>query len=147
MKKLFLSFASFLARILPLPLKQALYRMPALAGLIRGSINASVDEGLTVITVAAGDLKGYRVLLNLKTEKSRWLGTYEHVFGARLREPEFAYFLESGVLSYDSDIFAFPRAAQDLRSGQYFVPINVSDGALFSLCQQLRLRSVQCFDG
>lgn len=96
MKKLFLSFASLIARILPLPLKQALYRFPPLARFIRGSINASVDEGLSVIEVAAGDLKGYKVLLNLKTEKSRWLGTYEPELQAALRE-----FLRPGMIVYD----------------------------------------------
>ncbi|MGC1377381.1 MAG: FkbM family methyltransferase [Anaerolineales bacterium] len=86
MKKSFLSFASFIARSLPLPVKQALYRFPPLARFIRGAINASVDEGLSVIEVAAGTLKGYRVLLNLKTEKSRWLGTYEPELQAALKE-------------------------------------------------------------
>jgi len=96
MKKLFLSFAAFIARILPLPVKQALYRFPPLARFIRGSINASVDEGLSVIEVAAGDLKGYKVLLNLKAEKSRWLGTYEPELQAALRE-----FLKPGMTVYD----------------------------------------------
>jgi FkbM family methyltransferase len=96
MKKLFLSFASLIARLLPLPVKQALYRFPLLARFIRGSINASVDEGLSVVEVAAGDLKGYKVLLNLKAEKSRWLGTYEPELQAALRE-----FLEPGMTVYD----------------------------------------------
>ena len=96
MKKLFLSFASFVARILPLSSKQALYRFPPLARFIRGSINASVDEGLSVIEVAAGLLKGYQVQLNLKAEKSRWLGTYEPELQAALRE-----FLKPGMTVYD----------------------------------------------
>lgn len=96
MKKTFFSFASFVARALPLPIKQALYRFPPLARLIRGSINAAVDEGLSVVEVAAGDLKGYKVLLNLKTEKSRWLGTYEPELQAALRE-----FLRPGSTVYD----------------------------------------------
>lgn len=96
MKKLFLSFASFIARILPLPLKQALYRFPPLARFIRGSINASVDDGLSVIEIAAGTLKGYKVLLNLKAEKSRWLGTYEPELQSALRE-----FLKPGMTIYD----------------------------------------------
>ena len=96
MKNLFLSFASFIARILPLPVKQALYRFPPLARFIRGSINASVDEGLSVIEVAAGLLKGYQVQLNLKVEKSRWLGTYEPELQAALRE-----FLKPGMIVYD----------------------------------------------
>ena len=96
MKKLFLSFASFVARILPLPVKQALYRFPPLARSIRGSLNASVDEGLSEIEVAAGLLKGYKVLLNLKAEKSRWLGTYEPELQAALCE-----FLKPGMTVYD----------------------------------------------
>ena len=86
MKKQFLKLASLIARSLPLSFKQALYRFPPLARLIRGSINAAVDQGLSVIEVAAGDLKGYKLLLNLKAEKSRWLGTYEPELQAALRE-------------------------------------------------------------
>lgn len=96
MKKSFISFASFAASILPLPVKQAIYRVPFLARSIRGSINASVDEGLSVVEVAAGDLKGYQVLLNLKAEKSRWLGTYE----PELQEALGA-FLRPGMTVYD----------------------------------------------
>jgi FkbM family methyltransferase len=96
MKKTFLSFASFIARILPLPVKQALYRFPPLARFIRGSINASVEDGLSVIEVAAGILKGYQVQLSLKTEKSRWLGTYEPELQAALCE-----FLKPGMTVYD----------------------------------------------
>lgn len=96
MKRIFLSFFSWIARILPLPVKQAIYRFPPLARLIRGSMNASVDEGLSVIEVAAGTLKGYKVLLNMKAEKSRWLGTYEPELQAALVE-----FLKPGQVIYD----------------------------------------------
>jgi FkbM family methyltransferase len=96
MKKFFLVFFSFIARILPLSAKKALYRFPALARLIRGSLNATVEQGLSVIEVAAGTLKGYKVLLNLKTEKSRWLGTYEPELQAALGE-----FLHPGMTIYD----------------------------------------------
>lgn len=96
MKKILLACATFLARILPLPVKQAFYRFPGLAGLLRGSINASVEEGLTVIAIAAGDLKGYRMQLNLKAEKSRWLGTYEPELQTALRD-----FLQPGGVVYD----------------------------------------------
>lgn len=49
-----------------------------------------------MVEVTAGDLKGYKVLLNLKTEKSRWLGTYEPELQAALRE-----FLRPGSIVYD----------------------------------------------
>ena len=96
MKKQILALASLVARRLPLPLKQALYRFPPLARFLRGAINAAVDEGLSEITVAAGDLQGYKLLLNLKAEKSRWLGTYEPELQAALRE-----FLRPGMTVYD----------------------------------------------
>jgi FkbM family methyltransferase len=95
-KKLFFSFASGFARILPLPLKQGLYRFPPLARLIRNSINVSVSDGLSEVEIAAGDLKGYRVLLNLKAEKSRWLGTYEPELADAVRE-----FVLPGMTVYD----------------------------------------------
>ena len=128
MKKLFLSFASFIARILPLPVKQALYRFPPLARFIRGSINASVDEGLSVIEVAAGLLKGYQVQLNLKAEKSRWLGTYEPELQAALKE-----FLKPGMTVYDVGAnigyVTLMLAHQSGASGKVFafeaLPVNV----------------------
>ena len=96
MKKSFFSLASFLAQTLPLPIKQGLYNFPPLARLIRGAINVSVGDGLDVVEVAAGELKGCRVLINLKTEKSRWLGTYEPELQAALRD-----FLRPGMVAYD----------------------------------------------
>jgi len=96
MKKLLLSLFSFFARILPLPVKQALYRFPPLARLIRGSINSTVESGLSEVEIAAGDLKGYKILLNLKAEKSRWLGTYEPELAEAVRA-----FLKPGMTVYD----------------------------------------------
>ena len=96
MKTFFIKIASAVARSLPLNVKQGLYRFPILARMIRSSINAAVEDGLTVISVAAGDLKGYQVLLNMKTEKSRWLGTYEPELQAALRD-----FLKPGQVVYD----------------------------------------------
>lgn len=109
MKKTLLSFFSFLARILPLSFKQALYRFPLLAKLLRGSINAAAEEGLTVIQVAAGALKGYRVQINLKTEKSRWLGTYEPDLQAALPDfvrPEQVIYDVGANIGYISLMFA-----------------------------------------
>ncbi len=96
MKKYLLSFFTLIARILPLSARQALYRYPPLARFIRSSINATVDEGLSVIEVAAGALKGYKVQINLKTEKSRWLGTYEPELQAALGD-----YLFPGMTVYD----------------------------------------------
>lgn len=96
MKKRILAFSSFLAKYLPNPVKKALYRYPPLARMIRGTINSAVEDGLSIIEVAAGEIKGYQVLLNLKAEKSRWLGTYEPELQTALHE-----FLKPGMVVYD----------------------------------------------
>lgn len=96
MKKHLFSLFSVFARLLPLPVKQAIYRFPTLARLIRGSMNAAVESGLSEVEVAAGDLKGYKILLNLKMEKSRWLGTYEPELAAAARA-----LLKPGMTVYD----------------------------------------------
>jgi FkbM family methyltransferase len=96
MKKYLFPTFSFLARTLPLPVKQALYRFPPLARLIRGSINSAVADGLSEVEIAAGDLKGYKILLNLKAEKSRWLGTYEPELAEAVRA-----FRYPGMTVYD----------------------------------------------
>ncbi len=96
MKQTLFSLFSLFARLLPLPVKQAIYRVPPLARLIRGSLNAAVESGLSEVEIAAGDLKGYKILLNLKAEKSRWLGTYEPELAEAARA-----FLKPGMTVYD----------------------------------------------
>ncbi len=72
-----LSLASFVARWLPLPLKRGLYRLGPLTGAIRSLLNRTAPSGLTEIEIAAGDLHGWRLALDLQSEKDYWLGTYE----------------------------------------------------------------------
>jgi len=81
-----LSIASFTARILPAPVKRAIYRFEPLARLIRGSLNKVAPSGLTVVEIAAGNLAGYKFWLDLQTEKDYWLGTYEPELQAAVRE-------------------------------------------------------------
>jgi FkbM family methyltransferase len=77
MKKLILSMAAFAARILPNTLIQAIYKFKPLARLIRNGLNRAAPSGLTEVTVAAGDLAGYTILLDMQVDKDYWLGTYE----------------------------------------------------------------------
>ncbi len=72
-----LSLAAILARVTPVSLKRALYRFKPLARLIRGGLNRAAPRGLTRIPVAAGNLAGATLLLDLQEEKDYWLGTYE----------------------------------------------------------------------
>ena len=72
-----LRFAAFMAQLLPQSVKQAIYRIKPLAGFLRGSLNAAAPHGLTQVQVAAGELAGMNLMLDLHTEKDYWLGTYE----------------------------------------------------------------------
>lgn len=96
MKKIPLSFFSFFARVLPLSVKQAVYRFPPLARLVRGSMNAAAEDGLSQMTISGGPLRGYKILLNMKAEKSRWLGTYEPELAAMIAE-----LVQPGDVVYD----------------------------------------------
>jgi FkbM family methyltransferase len=77
MKRVWLSFAAWAARLLPIPVKRALYGFKPLAGLIRSGLNRAAPEGITIVEIAAGGLAGMQMCLDLQTEKDYWLGTYE----------------------------------------------------------------------
>ena len=96
MKKAILSIAAFFARILPAPVKRALYNFKPLAGLIRGTLNKAAPCGLTVVNIAAGGLEGMPMLLDMQTEKDFWLGTYEPEMQSALEE-----LIKPGMTVYD----------------------------------------------
>ncbi|MFH1633156.1 MAG: FkbM family methyltransferase [Chloroflexota bacterium] len=96
MNKYFLQFAAFLARILPAPVRRAFYIFAPLARLIRVALNRAAPTGLTEVTVAAGELAGARLRLDLQLEKDYWLGTYETDLQAAVRE-----FAQPGWVAYD----------------------------------------------
>ena len=77
MRNFVLSLAARAARILPEGFKSSLYKSPSVSRVIRKGLNQAAPEGLTETSIAAGDLAGMRMLLDLKTEKDYWLGTYE----------------------------------------------------------------------
>jgi FkbM family methyltransferase len=86
MRKLFLCLAAFGAKILPASFKQAIYDFKPLARFIRRGLNRAAPSGLTEVQVAAGDLAGFTLLLDMQTEKDYWLGTYEPSLQSALRE-------------------------------------------------------------
>jgi FkbM family methyltransferase len=73
----FFSLVSFFSRLIPLSVKQAIYRSPLLSRWVRGSLNRNAPEGLTPIKIAGGSIAGLEIVLNLQKEKAYWLGTYE----------------------------------------------------------------------
>ena len=96
MKKLFLSGAALAARLLPDSAKRAIYRSGPLARGIRGALNQAAPQGLAEVRVAAGRLEGYRLVLDMQTEKDYWLGTYEPELQWALGE-----LLKPGMTAFD----------------------------------------------
>lgn len=91
-----LVLASWLARLTPARLRRVLYDQPWLARRIRSSLNRAAGEGLQEVTVAAGGLRGVRLLLDLQKEKSYWLGAYEPELQAAVAE-----WVQPGQVVYD----------------------------------------------
>ncbi len=96
MKKFLLNAAAFAARILPNSFKQAIYKVKPLARLIRGGLNRAAPVGLVEVKVAAGDLAGYTILLDMQVDKDYWLGTYEPELQSALHE-----LIPAGAVIYD----------------------------------------------
>lgn len=93
---LWLKTAAWFARLLPQPCKQAIYRIGPLARGIRGLLNRAAPHGITPVTIAAGDLVGYTLALDLQSEKDYWLGTYEPELQWALRT-----LVQPGMVAYD----------------------------------------------
>ncbi|MGB8213129.1 MAG: FkbM family methyltransferase [Anaerolineales bacterium] len=96
MRNPLLSLAAFSAKVLPDPLKQAIYKTKPLADFIRGRLNRAAPTGLTQVKIAAGDLAGYTIQLDMQIDKDYWLGTYEPELQAALRE-----LIQPGAIVYD----------------------------------------------
>ena len=96
MRSLILFLAAAAAKILPNSLKQAIYKNKPLSALIRGGLNRAAPTGLTQVKIAAGDLAGYTILLDMQLDKDYWLGTYEPELQAALRE-----LIQPGAVIYD----------------------------------------------
>jgi FkbM family methyltransferase len=96
MKKNFLSMAAFFARILPVRVKKAIYKIGPVARVIRSSLNKAAPVGLSEVSIAAGDLAGMRMLLDMQDEKDIWLATYEPEMQKALKD-----LLKPGMTVYD----------------------------------------------
>jgi FkbM family methyltransferase len=86
MQKFLLDFAALAAKILPTSIKQAIYKNAGLAAFIRLRLNRAAPTGLTQVKIAAGDLAGSTILLDMQVDKDYWLGTYEPELQAAVRE-------------------------------------------------------------
>jgi FkbM family methyltransferase len=88
--------AAFAARILPSPVKQALYRFGPVTTALRAGLNRSVPAGMTMVTVAGGLAHDMHLVLDLRTEKDVWLGTYEPELQAAIQK-----YGRQGMVAYD----------------------------------------------
>jgi FkbM family methyltransferase len=96
MREFMLTIAALAAKILPNSFKQVIYKNKPLAALVRRGLNRAAPTGLTEVKVAAGDLAGYTILLDMQLDKDYWLGTYELQLQAALRE-----LIRPGAIIYD----------------------------------------------
>jgi len=140
--------AAWFARLLPPVCKQAIYRLGPLARLIRRALNRAAPHGLTPVKIAAGDLAGYTLVLDLQNEKDYWLGTYEPELQAALR-----VLARSGMVAYDvganigyislllahhlgpeGRVYAFEALPQNLDRLRQNVALNHLDEQILVIC-------------
>lgn len=91
-----IDITAWMARLLPMPVKRAVYRFPSLAQAIRRGINQAVPDEQTKVYIAGGGLRGLVMYLDLKTEKDYWLGTYEPELQRAVK-----HLVEPGMVVYD----------------------------------------------
>jgi FkbM family methyltransferase len=96
MNNVVLRLAAFTARVLPMSVKQALYRWPPLAKATRGFLNLAAPEGIHEVTIAGGSLVGASFLIDMQTEKDLWLGTFEPELQRAVEA-----FIRPGMIAYD----------------------------------------------
>jgi FkbM family methyltransferase len=94
--RIILKSAAFAARLLPSSFKQAIYRQPRLARLIRNQLNKAAPSDLVQVQIAGGTLSGKSLILDLQTEKDYWLGTYEPELQAAIQD-----WVKPGMVVYD----------------------------------------------
>lgn len=91
-----MSLAAFFARLLPAPVKRLLYRTPVISTNVRRMLNRAAPFGLSQAVVAAGELEGFSLVLDLQSEKDYWLGTYELELQSALHK-----LVKPGMTAYD----------------------------------------------
>jgi FkbM family methyltransferase len=119
-----LSLAAAAARILPAPLKRALYNLGPVSRALRRSLNEAAPTGPTEVTIAAGSLAGARLVLDMQTEKDYWLGTYEQDLQRAITdwvEPGYVIYDLGANIGYVSLLFA--RATGDAGRVFAFEPL------------------------
>lgn len=94
--RILLRLAAWSAAALPEWLKRGLYRLGPVTRFLRGLLNRAAAEGVQVVEVAGGPLRGARLALDLQSEKDHWLGTYEPLVQDAIER-----LLQPGQVAYD----------------------------------------------
>jgi FkbM family methyltransferase len=89
-----------LAALVPRRMSIGVYRLPPVARGIRRVLNSALPVGTREVKVISGPLAGTRLILDLRTEKYFWLGTYESQVEASLRRQ-----LKPGMNAWDVGAF------------------------------------------
>lgn len=96
MTSLFLRVTSWISAVMPPSVKRLLYRLGPVSDGLRTALTSAAPEELVVVEVSSGALRGARLELNLKTEKTLWLGMYETELLEAIER-----FAPEGGLAYD----------------------------------------------
>lgn len=115
MSSLILRLAAAVAGVVPEAIRRSLYRSGPLASLVRALLTWAAPDRLTEVEIAAGPLAGARMSLDLKREKTFWLGNYE---------PELMHAIDrfgrQGMLAYDVGAnIGYVSLALARRAGRY----------------------------
>lgn len=124
-----LKLAAWAARVLPVPFKQALYKLPLVAPLLRRSLNRAAPHGIQEIVIAGGVLAGWKAALDLQSEKDYWLGTYEpelQAAAARLIQPGMTVYDVGANIGYISLLAARLNAPNGRLFAFEALPANIA---------------------
>lgn len=73
----------------------------------------------------------------------RWLSAHPKVFDGARPDDRYTYYLEGGIQSVASKIFALPSGLEAIQSGRYFVSDDANAHVLETLRKKLRLRGIE----
>jgi FkbM family methyltransferase len=90
------SLVAATARRLPLRARLFFYRLGPLTGWMRRTLNRAVPTGIQPVRIAAGELAGSWLVLDLQVDKDLWLGNYEPDAAQAVRR-----FAPTGGVAYD----------------------------------------------
>lgn len=94
--RILLRLAAWSASALPAWLKRGLYKLGPVTRFLRVLLNRAAAEGIQVVEVAGGPLRGAKLALDLQSEKDHWLGAYEPVLQEAIER-----LLQPGQVAYD----------------------------------------------